>query len=217
MCREGFIVGGFASMKWYYKPLQWWLQKEGFHVDFIHPAPRFDLLGLNVWPLEIFLANAIPAVNSISDDLFLVGHSLGGIQSILLADLFPDKIKKVFAIGTPVWGCPLKLYEEAICSLLNVPPEEFKRFQQEVVPRNAKKIVTVSCEDDMLAPRQKCVIEGASNYVVTADDEGISSSHLLLPYLTATIKIISEETRAIATTPSLVPVGTAPQSHHPLG
>lgn len=85
MCREGFIVGGFASAKWYYKPLQWWLTDEGFSVDFIHPAPRFDLLGLNVWPLEVFLSNAVPAIEKMPGEVFLVGHSLGGIQSILLA------------------------------------------------------------------------------------------------------------------------------------
>lgn len=209
MCREGFIVGGFASVKWYYKPLQWWLAQEGFSVDFIHPSPRFDILGLNVWPLEIFLTNAVRAIENTRDDLFLVGHSLGGIQSILLADLYPDRIRKVFAIGTPVWGCPLLMYEDAIRTLLNVPPVEWERFQKEVVPRNAKKIVTVSCEDDMLAPRPKCVIEGASNYVVTSDEQGLSSSHLLLPYLSATIKIISEETHAIVDSPPLVPVGAS--------
>jgi pimeloyl-ACP methyl ester carboxylesterase len=205
MCREGLIVGGFASVKWYYKPLQWGLQKEGFDVEFIHPAPRFDVFGINVWPLEVFLANAIPAVNAIPGDLFLVGHSLGGIQSILLADLFPDKIRKVFAIGTPVWGCPLQMYEDAIRTMLNVPQGELERFRQEIVPRNAKKIVTVSCEDDILAPRPKCAIEGATNYVVTADETGRSSSHLLLPYLAATIRIISEETRAIIDTPLIQP------------
>jgi hypothetical protein len=214
MCKEGLIVGGFASVKWYYLPLKTWLEREGFRLQFIHPAPRFDLLGINVWPIEVFLSNASVAVNNATDDLFLVGHSLGGIQSILLADLFPDKIKKVFAIGTPVWGCPLKLYEEAIRTLLNVPSNEFERFQKEVVPRNASKIVTVSCEDDNLAPREKCVIDGATNYVVenSADPygsiKGLSSSHLLLPYLAATIKIISEETHAIATPPPLLPMGT---------
>jgi hypothetical protein len=208
MCREGFVVGGFASVKFYYKPLQWWLAQEGFSVDFIHPSPRFDLLGLNVWPLEIFLHNAVPAVKKKTGDLFLVGHSLGGIQSILLADLFPDKIKKVFAIGSPVWGCGLQMYEDAIRTLLNVPADEWRRFQEEVVPRNAHKIVTVSCEDDILAPRPKCVIEGAKNYVVDAEGpQGLSSSHLLLPYLAATIKIISEETHAIALPSPLLPVG----------
>jgi pimeloyl-ACP methyl ester carboxylesterase len=207
MCREGLIAGGFASVKWYYKPLQWWLEREGFHVDFIHPSPRYDILGLNVWPLEIFLSNAIPAVNAIKDDVFLVGHSLGGIQSILLADLFPDKVRKVFAIGSPVWGCALQMYEDAIRTLLNVPQPEWERFQKEVVPRNAHKIVTVSCEDDMLAPRSKCAIDGAANYVVTADEQGLSSSHLLLPYLAATIKIISEETHAIVSPSPLLPVG----------
>jgi hypothetical protein len=215
MCREGFIVGGFASVKWYYKPLQWWLEREGFRVQFIHPGPRLDLLGLNVWPLEVFLSNAIPAVNTLPEDCFLVGHSLGGIQSILLADLFPEKIRKIFAIGSPVWGCGLQMYEDAIRTLLNVPPAEFERFQKEVVPRNASKIVTVSCEDDLLAPREKCVIDGAKNYVVenSAVDpygrmKGLSSSHLLLPYLAATIKIISEETHAIVPLPPMVPVGT---------
>jgi hypothetical protein len=206
MCKEGLIVGGFASVKWYYLPLKTWLEREGFRLQFIHPAPRFDLLGINVWPIEVFLSNASVAVNNATDDLFLVGHSLGGIQSILLADLFPDKIKKVFAIGTPVWGCPLKLYEEAIRTLLNVPSNEFERFQKEVVPRNASKIVTVSCEDDNLAPREKCVIDGATNYVVTADEQGLSSSHLLLPYLAATIKIISEETHAIEEQPRVRPI-----------
>lgn len=206
MCREGFIVGGFASAKWYYKPLQWWLTDEGFSVDFIHPAPRFDLLGLNVWPLEVFLSNAVPAIEKMPGEVFLVGHSLGGIQSILLADLFPHKIRKVFAIGSPVGGCGIPVYEDAIRTLLNVPPAEWERFQKEIIPRTAKRIVTVSCENDTIAPRPKCVIDGATNYVVevAADvSPDLAASHLLLPYLTATVKIISEETHAIAPSPLL--------------
>jgi hypothetical protein len=182
--------------------MKWWLGREGFSVDFINPGP----LSLNVWPLELFLSNAVPAIRDLPEDVFLVGHSLGGIQSVYLADLFPDKIRKVFAIGAPVWGCALKMYEDSIRTLLNVSEAEWARFQKEIVPRNAKNIVTVSCEDDLLAPREKCVIDGATNYVVTADEEGLSSSHLLLPYLTATIKIISEETHAIDSSP-LAPLG----------
>lgn len=192
MCRVGFVAGGFASVKQYYYPLKWYLEKEGFEISFLHPGP----LGLNVWPLEVFLANARPVIEKAPDSIFLIGHSLGGIQSIYLADMYP-KIKKVFAVGSPVWGCPMKMYEDSIRTMLAVPETEFRRFQEEIVPRNASRVVTVSCENDMLAPKTKCVIEGASNYVVEADEEGLSSSHLLLPYLSSTIKIIADETRAI--------------------
>lgn len=190
---EGFIIGGFASVKWYYKPLQWWLKREQLEFDLIHPGP----FGLNVWPLDTFLSYACSAIERTQGDLLLVGHSLGGIQSIYLADLYPDRIRKVFAVGTPVWGCPQKVYEDSIRTLLNQPIKEWERFQQEIVPRQASKLVTISCENDLLAPRSVCVVAGATNYVVTADNEGLSSSHLLLPYLNATLRIICDETRAI--------------------
>lgn len=193
MCHQGLITGGFATLSYYYLPLRWYLRQAGFEADFIHPGP----LALNIWPLETYLRNAVDALSAIDGDCFLVGHSLGGIQSVLLADLFPEKVKKVFTVGSPVHGCPVKLYESAILTLINVSQAEFEMFQQEVIPRVANRIVTISCENDTLAPSEVCAIEGAANYKVEADDAGISASHLLIPYLPATVQIISEETRAI--------------------
>lgn len=196
------IAGGFASIKWYYLPLKWWLEKAGFRTGLFHPGPG----GFNVWPLEVFLRNAIRTLDQINEDVYLVGHSLGGIQCVYLADLYPDKVRRVFAIGTPVWGTPQKMYEDSIRTLLNASEQEWSRFQNEVVPRQASKLVTVSCENDILAPRPVCAVEGAINYVVEADADGVAASHLLLPYLDATIKIITEETRAKTPLPSF-PVG----------
>ena len=193
MCREGFLIGGFASITFYYKPLQWWLAREGFSVEFIRPGP----LTLNVWPLDRFFEIARPVLEKAPDPVFIIGHSLGGIQAIMLADMFP-KVKKVFTVGTPVWGCSVKMYEDAIRALLIVPDELWDRFHNEIIPRQANKIVTISCKDDLLAPQEKCVIEGAlANYVLQTDEVGASSSHLLLPYLTSTVKIITDEIKAI--------------------
>ena len=197
------IAGGFASIKWYYLPLKWQLEKAGFTTALFHPGPG----GFNVWPLDVFLRNAVSVLDQVREDVYLVGHSLGGIQCVYLADLYPDKVRRVFTIGTPVWGTPQKMYEDSIRTLLNASEETWTRFQNEIVPRQASKMVTVSCENDILAPRPVCAVEGASNYVVVADEDGVSASHLLLPYLDATIKIITEETRAELPL-STVPMGT---------
>lgn len=201
---RALITGGFATVKWYYLPLKRALMQAGFDAELIHPGP----LSLNIWPLEMYLSNAFRLIQSIDDDLILIGHSLGGIQSILLADMFPDRIKRVFAIGAPVWGCPVKMYEDAIRTLINVPEIEFDRFQQEIVPRVADRLVTISCENDTLAPTPCCLVETAKNYCVQADSAGVSASHLLLPYLPVTVSIIAQESSANPSLPTLPPLGS---------
>lgn len=176
---RGMIIGGFASQRWYYTPLRHLLRRDGLDVSVLDPGP----LGLNVWSLETFLSYAVPQLVGVD---YLIGHSLGGIQSILLADLFPDQIQRVFAVGSPVWGTPIKLYEQAIMRLLGATPEVFRLFQEEMVPRVAHKLVVLSSKEDTVAPETACVVNAARNYSVDGD-------HLLIPYRHATRSIIRAE------------------------
>lgn len=189
MCRRGLIIGGFATSKYYYKPLQWRLQQAGLDVSLAHPGP----FALNIWPLEIFLANTMATLESIDEDVFLIGHSLGGLQALYLADRFPEKVKRVYTIGTPIWGCGVPIYEEVIRTLVNVPENEILRFREDLIPRVASRVVTISCDTDNLAPSPLCVIPGAQNFHLKIEDISHSMAHLLLPYVSATLGIIRED------------------------
>lgn len=176
---RGMVIGGFALQRWYYAPLQRILRAEGLDVSVLNPGP----LGLNVWSLETFLSYAVPQLEGVD---YLIGHSLGGIQSILLADLFPEQVQRVFTMGSPVWGTPIKLYEQAIMRLLGVTPELFAAFQEIIVPRVASKLVVLSSKEDIIAPETSCVVNTARNYTVDGD-------HLLIPYRRETRSIIRAE------------------------
>lgn len=190
------IIGGFASVKWFYKPLEWWLSEAGLRVEIVSPGP----LTVNVWPLDVFLGLVAPKVRDADEPITIVGHSLGGIQAMLLAAMYPEKVKKIFALGSPVWGCPQTVYEEMICTLINVSKDDFALFQHDMIPLIAQKTTTIACMDDSIAPPEKCEIPGASNFIVEADKDNATASHLLLPYLHVTVEIVLREIHALEST-----------------
>lgn len=186
---RGYIIGGFASLKQFYIPLRYLLNKRGLDTELMHPGP----LGLNIWPLAVFEQNALATLSKSKEKFYVIGHSLGGIQAVRLAELYPKRVEKIFAIGSPLLGSPWQVYEDGIRSLLDVPKEEFDRFRNEAVPRFADRIVTIASPRDIMAPIDKCSVPGAKNFVVDTGEEFLSTSHLVIPYLTTSIKIIVSE------------------------
>lgn len=186
---RGYIIGGFASLKQFYIPLRYLLNKRGLNTELMHPGP----LGLNIWPLAVFEQNALATLSKSKEKFYVIGHSLGGIQAVRLAELYPKRVEKIFAIGSPLLGSPWQVYEDGIRSLLDVPKEEFDRFRNEAVPRFADRIVTIASPRDIMAPIDKCSVPGAKNFVVDTGEEFLSTSHLVIPYLTTSIKIIVSE------------------------
>lgn len=186
---KGYIIGGFASLKHFYIPLRHLLYKHGLNTELLHPGP----LGLNIWPLATFEQNAQSTLSKSRGKFYVIGHSLGGIQAVRLAELYPKRVEKIFAIGSPLLGSPWQVYEDGIRSLLDVPKDEFDRFRNEVIPRFSERLVTIASPRDIMAPIDKCSVPGAKNFVVDTGEEFLSTSHLVIPYLTASIKIIVDE------------------------
>lgn len=187
MTNRGYIVGGFASHKVYYLPLKYILDSRGFDVELLHPGPG----GLNIWSLKTFEEEARKGLPK-DKPIFLVGHSLGGIQAVWTAYLYPN-VERVITIGSPVHGSPWQMYEDGIRTLLDVPKCEFDRFKNEIVPAVSSKIVTISCPYDIMAPVERCQVEGAKNYIVKTREEFVTTSHLVIPYLQESLKIIEKE------------------------
>lgn len=187
--KEVVIVGGFASIRFYYILLKRILEQRGYHVSYVNSGP----FGLNAWPLHVFLEDAKRRIEEIPGEIIGIGHSLGGIQTIWLGSLFPDKITKIFAICSPVWGAPIRFYEDVVLELLSVDRSEFERFKREIVPSLASRVVTVSSPNDGIAPTKYCAIPGAKNYEITKYDVIFPSPHLILPFCPATMQIIDNE------------------------
>src|SRR5882724_13456403 len=181
MLSHGYIIGGFASLKIYYWPLQYLLKKHGLDVELIHPGP----LGLNIWPLSSFEAEISRILDTLDHPIFLIGHSLGGIQAVWSAHSHPDKIQKVFAIASPLHGSPWAVYEEGIRTLLNVSLERYNEFKHIMLPSVAPKLITISSMSDVLAPIGQCAVKDAKNYSIEVGDEFIATCHLIMPYLSA--------------------------------
>jgi pimeloyl-ACP methyl ester carboxylesterase len=185
----GYIIGGFASLKWYYAPFMYLLKKRGLTVELLNPGP----LGLNIWPLSVYEAEVKKAFAHIDAPIFLIGHSLGGIQAVWAAAMFPQLVKKIFAIGAPLYGSPWPIYEDGIRTLLDVTPEVYDKFRYEIIPQFASRLITISCPHDVMAPVEKCVVPGAKNYVVDVQETFVPTSHLLIPYLSSSLNIIQRE------------------------
>jgi len=188
MLHRGYLIGGFASWKYYYLPLTYLLEKQGLIVNLLNPGP----FGVNIWPLATFEKEARKVLERESE-VFLIGHSLGGIQAVWAASLFPEKVKKIFAIGSPLYGSPWPVYEDGIRTLLDVSPERFDHFRNTIVPSFASRLVTISCPHDIMAPVDKCSVPGAANYIVKTGDDFVATSHLIIPYLSASLSIIQKE------------------------
>jgi len=187
MTNRGYIVGGFASHKIYYLPLKYILATRGFDVDLMHPGPG----GFNIWPLKMFEDNANGTIPQ-KEPVFLIGHSLGGIQAVWAAYTHSN-VERVITIGSPLYGSPWQTYEDGIRTLLAVPKSEFDRFQNEIVPAVSSKIVTISCPYDIMAPVERCQVKGAKNYIVKTREEFVTTSHLVIPYLQESLNIIEKE------------------------
>lgn len=184
-----FVIGGFGTFKQYYIPLRYLLSSKGITLELLHPGP----LGLNIWPLRMFEKSTYPLISSLKEPVTIIGHSLGGIQAVRLAELYPDKIKKIIAIASPIHGSPWPVYENGIRTLLDVPTEEFDRFREQVVPSVAQKLVTISTPHDMMAPIDKCTVEGAKNYVIDTGEDFQSTAHVVIPFLV--VDVIEKELR----------------------
>jgi esterase/lipase len=181
-----FIVGGFATFGVYYAPLRRCLAERGIDATILSPGP----LGLNVWSLAVFDRYTRPIVEAARESI-LIGHSLGGLQALWLADQM-QSVRRVVAIGSPVHGSPWIGYEAGVKSLLGVNDAIMADFRNRVVPRAAKRLVTISSAMDDIAPPDSCIVDGADNLVV------VDLDHILLPFVEPVLSMIEHAVKEAA-------------------
>ena len=192
--KNGFIIGGFASIRVFYLPLKHWARDE---LDLECRILPDGLMGFNVGDVGKFLGNASTYLAFAKEPVTLIGHSLGGLQSMWLATQFPDKVERVFAIASPIHGLKNSRRQRLLSNHLNVPQEQFDALRKVLIPRVLDKIVTISTETDVVCPPEVCYIEGAGNHLVslTRFEQRIFppvSAHLMLPYMSGTRAILKE-------------------------
>lgn len=188
---RGIIIGGYASIRWFYYPLKSWLMEQGVDCEIL----PHGFFGWNVGDMGRFLGEASEIVLAQTEPIFLIGHSLGGLQSMWLASHFPKNIQHVFAIASPICGLENSTQQENFLHALNVTNEQFVALRDVHVPHIKNRITTVSSEKDIVCPANQCYIEGADNNVVEMTERErrlfpALSTHLVLPYLNATKQCI---------------------------
>ena len=156
------VLGGFLSHPAYYAPIGRTLGRRGYVVHFDE--------AFNARPLLAHVAELRERVDRIVQasgaPLRVVGHSLGGIQAMVLLMEMPETIGQVIAVASPVvGGTPWRPLQRLVERVLQVRAEETEMLRRRLVPY-AHRIVTISSPHDLVAPPATCAVEGAANLVL---------------------------------------------------
>lgn len=159
------VLGGFLSPPFYYAPLGRSLTRHGYRV-------HFDDV-VNVQPLRRHIARLTARAEAIADAsgsaLRIVGHSLGGIQAMVLMLERPALVAQVVAVASPVaGGTPWQPLQRLVERVLGVRARETRVLERRIAAY-ASRITTISLprDRDLVAPPETCSVEGATNVVLT--------------------------------------------------
>lgn len=186
------IIPGFAATPEFYSPLAGFLRANGFNASAVNMGD--EVIKANVFSLsdavEVLKININSAFNKYNLYPILIGHSLGGLQSLLILRYFPQ-IPKVITIGSPLISGDPKLLENFIRFVLRVPQniESYFNVLLPHLPDFANHIVTISSWSDKIASPDRCYLSLAYNIVIRQSDE-ILNCHIGLPFLQRTKEII---------------------------
>lgn len=186
------IIPGFSATPEFYSPLAGFLREKGFNASVVNMGD--EIIQANIFSLldavEILKKNINSAFEKYNIYPILIGHSLGGLQALLMLRYFP-KTPQVIATGSPLMGSDLKFLENFIRHVLKVPPniESYFNILLPHLPDFANHIVTISSWSDKVAPPDRCRLSLAYNVVIRQSDE-ILNCHIGLPFLQRTKEII---------------------------
>lgn len=142
-------------------------------MGFINIHSRFQMMRL---ARESFL-HTLEVENL--DQMALIGHSIGGLIALMLLGHFPDRVKKVFCIASPInigAQTPWKALSWVISTFVARPHLQKKALAsiiQRAIP-HAEKVVTISTARDIILPNKatRFPFPGAKNYVYDAHHKG---------------------------------------------
>jgi pimeloyl-ACP methyl ester carboxylesterase len=182
------VLGGFLSHPYYYAPLGRMLARRGYAV-------HFDDV-FNARPLRAHVARLRTRVDRIvqasGSPLRVVGHSLGGIQAMVLLLEQPDAIGQVIAVASPVvGGTPWQPLQRLVERVLRVRADDTRVLERRLAPY-ASRITTISSPHDLVAPPAACTVSGAANVVLTSvpDSDHALASHGGVIFMRAAVRAI---------------------------
>ena len=156
------VLGGLFSHPTYYAPLGRILVRRGYGV-------HFDDV-MNVKPFLRHMASLRERVDAIVQatgrPLRIVGHSLGGMHAMALLLERPDAIKQVIAVASPIGGTPWGPLQRVAEQILQMRRRDAQGLRKRVA-RYAARITTIASPHDLIAPPQRCAVNGAANVVLT--------------------------------------------------
>jgi pimeloyl-ACP methyl ester carboxylesterase len=182
------VLGGFLSHPYYYAPFGRILGQQGYavHYDEVFNAQPFK-------PHVMALGERVRRMaETAGTPIRVVGHSLGGLQAAALLIECPDAVSQVITIASPiVGGTPRRPLQRLAERVLAVSGSDTEELRVGVAPY-ARRIITISSPQDLVAPPAVCTIEGATNVVlstVTRRDESLAS-HIGVIFMQTVLQIV---------------------------
>lgn len=182
------VLGGFLSHPYYYAPFGRLLGQQGYavHYDEVFNAqpfkPHVTALGDRVARL----------VDTVGAPVRIVGHSLGGLQAAALLVDRPVEIAQVITVASPiVGGTPWRPLQRLAERVLEVEAHETDELRAGLRPL-AKRIMTISSPQDLVAPPAVCTIDGATNVVLSTvprRDQSLAS-HIGVIFMETVVQIV---------------------------
>lgn len=170
-----WILGGFGAPDVFYTPLTWWLHLHGITAYVLSSGTSgTNIHDIGTLPARFEETRYSPCI--------LIGHSLGGIQSVWLADNFPT-VQHVITLGSPLLGCPIPWFESFVRTWIGASEELQEEFVKNILYRVAPRLTTFTTDRDILAPPSSCERVGRENHILHTPWQMTGEiAHLSLPY-----------------------------------
>ncbi len=182
------VLGGFLSHPYYYVPFGRLLGQQGYlvHYDEVFNAIPFKR---HVSALADRVARLADATGQ---PIRIIGHSLGGLQGLALLVQRPDAIVQVITVASPiVGGTPWRPLQRLAERVLDVRADETEVLRGDLRP-HVRRVTTISSPQDLVAPPPVCVVDGATNVVLTTvprRDESLAS-HIGVIFMETVVQIV---------------------------
>lgn len=182
------VLGGFLSHPYYYAPFGRLLTQQGYavHYDEVFNAQPFRA---HVTALS---TRARQLADEVGAPIRVVGHSLGGLQAAALLLECPEAVGQAILVASPIGGGtpwrPLQRLAERVLAVRGSDTDLLRHH----LGAYARRVVTISSPQDLVAPPSVCTIAGATNVILSTiprRDEGLAS-HIGVIFMQTVVRII---------------------------
>jgi pimeloyl-ACP methyl ester carboxylesterase len=161
------VLPGYIAPQLAYRDFVFWCRSNGVRTR----VANFGFLNRPSFERQAKLLQreATKFHREVGDPDILIGHSLGGLEVILLLEMFPNA-RKIIAIASPFSdGTPWGIVELGARIFIKVPEAMQAVLLKKIYnlgTRHVDRIVTIATEHDKLVPPDHAAFPGARNIIV---------------------------------------------------